>query len=266
VLGCSAAVKRRNGKRKGENVKCKLEEERIRKGKGRSQKINNIDKQMKSQTISKTLFFSFILLGLVLIFLVLSHQTILMKAGKYLAPEGKGKADVVILEGAEFIKEKPVRIGLGLLSSGMASHLVVVIQQNLTDGKIFALPNYSGLLTDNLEGLGLEKDDFQIIIVPTNHPVTLTEAKIVLSDLSKSGARSAILLSEGFHTRRSFWTYKKVGKPLRIEIIPHPYFIEYQNENWWQQILGIQHFVYESLKFFYYILKGYIPVKSLLVT
>jgi len=216
--------------------------------------------------ISRKILLSLILLGFALIGLVFSYQSILIGAGKYLAPEGIGKADVAILEGAELIKEKPIKIGMGLLSSGKVSRIVVVVQQNSTNGKIFALPNYTLLLTQNLEGLGLKKDVFQVIEVPTNHPVTLTEAKIVLSDLSKSGSRSAILLAEGFHTRRSYWTYKKVGKPLGIEIIPHPYFINYQNESWWQKTRGVQYFLYESLKFFYYILRGYIPIKSLLVT
>ncbi len=216
--------------------------------------------------MSRKIVFFVILLGFGLIILVFSYQSILMRAGKYLAPEGIGKADVAILEGAELIKEKPIKIGMGLLSSGKVSRIVVVLQQNSTNGKIFALPNSTLLLTQNLEGLGLKKDVFQVIEVPTNHPVTLTEAKIVLSDLSKRGVKSVILVARSFHTRRSYWTYKKVGKPLGIEIIPHPYFIEYQNGNWWQKTWGVQHFLYESLKFFYYILRGYIPIKSLLVT
>jgi hypothetical protein len=220
---------------------------------------------MKNRIPRKIVFFG-ILFGLASVVLVFSYQSILMGAGRYLAPQGIGKADVAILEGAELIKEKPVKMGMGLLSSGKVSRIVVVVQQNSTNGKIFALPNYTLLLTKNLEGLGLKKDVFQVIEVPTNHPVTLTEAKIVLSALSKSGVSSAILVAEGFHTRRSYWTYKKVGKPLGLEIIPHPYFINYQNENWWQKARGVLHFLDESLKFFYYILRGYIPIKSLLVT
>ena len=216
--------------------------------------------------ILKNVFFSLTLLGLILIILLFFYQTILIGAGRYLAPEGMGRADVVILEGAELMKEKPIKIGMGLLSSGKVSRIVVVVKQNSTNGKIFALPNYTFLLTHNLEGLGLKRDQFQVVGVPANHPITLTEAKIVLSNLSKSGVSSAILLAEGFHTRRSFWAYKKVGKPLGIEIIAHPYFINYQNETWWHQVEGFHEFFYECFKFFYYILRGYIPVKSLFVT
>ena len=159
--------------------------------------------------ISKNAFFSLILLGLILILLLFFYQTILIGAGRYLAPEGMGKADVVILEGTELIKEKPIEIGMGLISSGKVSRIVVVVKQNSKNGKVFALPNYTLLLTQHLEGLGLKQDQFQVFDVPTNHPITLAEAKIVLSNLSKSGVSSAILLAEGFHTKGSRQIYEK---------------------------------------------------------
>jgi hypothetical protein len=215
---------------------------------------------------SRKILYSLILLGFALIVLVFPYQSILTGAGKYLAPEGKGKADVAVLEGGELLKDKSVKIGIGLLSSGIVNHLVVVVQQNSKDEQNFGLPDYNLLLSKNLESLGLTKNVFRVIEVPTKHPVTLTEANIVLSDLSKRGVKSIILVAKDFHTRRSYWTYKKVGKQLGLEIIPHPYFINYENENWWQKTRGIRSFLDESMKFFYYILRGYIPIKSLVVT
>jgi hypothetical protein len=219
---------------------------------------------MKSQIISKKTFF-FILLGSALVILFLSHKTILIAAGNFLAPEGAGNADVVILEGTELIREKSIEIGIDLLSSGRTSRLVIVYQ-NSRDERIFDRPlNYNFVLTQKLETLGLKKDQIQVIEVPSEHPITLTEAKSVLSNLSRSGVKSAILLAEGFHTRRSYWVYKQVGLPLGIKIIPCPYFMEYRNEDWWTEINGVSDFAFELLKFIYYILCRYIPVKSLLV-
>ena len=105
-----------------------------------------------------------------------------------------------------------------------------------------------------------------IIEVPTNHPITLTEARIVLADLSKHRVKSAILVSEGFHTRRSFWAYKQVGLSLGIEIIPFPIFVKYRSEDWWQKAEGLRGFFSEFIKFSYYLIRGYIPVKSLIIT
>jgi uncharacterized SAM-binding protein YcdF (DUF218 family) len=117
-----------------------------------------------------------------------------------------------------------------------------------------------------LEGLGLRADRIQLIEVPVDHPATLGEAQFVVSILSKSGVRSAILLADAFHTRRSYWAYKKVGSSLGIEIIPCPYFVSYRNENWWTNNEGVRAFARELAKFVYYVLRGYIPAKSLLTT
>ena len=169
---------------------------------GKARRNSLIPSWRKKQIRSKRLLFSTIGFGLALC-LVFSYQTILTHAANYLAPEKLGKSDVVILEGAQLIKEKPVHDAMALLSSGMANRMVIVIQQDPTNERSFALSNYSHLITKDLEGLGLHENQFQVIAVPANHPVTLTEAKIVLANLSKSNVRSAILMADGFHTRRS---------------------------------------------------------------
>ena len=221
---------------------------------------------MKNRIISVRILFVLVLLGLAAVFLYCSSQTLLLKAGNFLAPEGTGRAEVVILEGNGLIKLKAVRMATDLLSSGRADRLVAVTHKDIENGQTFALPDYPSLLAKNLERLGLRKDQFQVIVAPSDHPVTLTEAKIVLSHLSRDGVKSVILLAEGFHTRRSYWAYKQVGLPLGIEIIPHPYFTSYPKEVWWQHRSGVGRFIYESFKFIYYFLRGYIPLKSLFVT
>lgn len=230
---------------------------------GVSQKAS-VEKHMK-KIARKKIIFSIILLGLVVL-IFSNSQAILIGAGRFLAPERAGKGDVIILEGTELIREDAVRIGLKLLSSGNARRLVVVYQKSENE-RIFGRPaNYGLYLAKELEELGLEKDQIIVLEVPKDHPITLTEAQVVLSSLSRMGIKSAILVAEGFHTRRSLWAYRKMGMPLSIEIIPHPYFIKYQNENWWQQVYGTGEFFEEGLKFIYYLFRGYIPVKSLLFT
>jgi len=220
---------------------------------------------MGKGVISRKTIFSLILSGFVLVLLFL-HQTILTGAGRFLSPQGTGNADVVVVEGSEVIREDAIRSGLKLLSSGNALRLVVVYQK-AERKRIFAWPsNYSLFLIRELEEVGLRKDQIIVLEVPEEHPVTLTEAQVVLSNLSKSGVRRVILVTEGFHTRRSLWAYKEVGSSLGIEIIPYPYFTRYHSGNWWQQIYGTKDFFEESLKFFYYLLRGYIPIKSLFVS
>jgi uncharacterized SAM-binding protein YcdF (DUF218 family) len=221
---------------------------------------------MKNSIVAKkiNLFLAFLFVAIV--FLLLSYKTILIGAGNFLAPERNGKADVVILEGSELIKWNAVKMGIGLLSSEKVNRLVVVVHQVSENAKPFALPDYPLLISKNLEDLGLKKNQFLIITVPIYHPITLTEARNVLSILSQNGVRSTILLAEGFHTRRSYWVYKQVGLPLGIEVIPYPYFADYQKDIWWQQIDVLLDYVNELLKYIYYLIRGYIPFKSLFVT
>ena len=220
---------------------------------------------MKKLISSKKIIFSVILLGL-LVLLAFYYQTILIGMGRFLALERLGKADVVILEGTELIREEAVMTGLKLISSGNARRLVIVYQES-EEEKIFGRPlDYNLYLIRKLKELGLKEDQIIVLGVPKEHPITLTGAQIVLSNISKRGVKSAILLAEDFHTRRSYWTYRKVGSSLGIEIIPHAYFTKYRNENWWEKAEGLREFFGESIKFFYYLVRGYIPVKSILVT
>ncbi len=220
---------------------------------------------MKKLISSKKIIFSVILLGLVIL-LAFYYQTILIGMGRFLAVERLGKADVVILEGTELIREEAVITGLKLISSGNARRLVIVYQESENERIFGRPPDYKLYLIRKLRELGLKEDQIIVLEVPKEHPITLTEAQIVLSNISKRGVKSAILLAEDFHTRRTYWTYRKVGSPLGIEIIPHAYFTKYRNENWWQKAGGLREFFWESIKFFYYLVRGYIPVKSILVT
>jgi uncharacterized SAM-binding protein YcdF (DUF218 family) len=220
---------------------------------------------MNKQRLSKKVVLSLILCG-ILVALILNHQTILTKAGRYLAPEGKGEADIVIIEGGELVKEKAVEVGLAFLASNRVKGIIIVSQQNGKNGENFGLPNYNLLMVNKLESHGIRNSQFRIINVPIEHPITLIEARIVLEKIAQDGIKRAILVAPGFHTRRSYWAYKQVGSSLGLEIIPHPIFIKFKRDNWWQHNQGLREFAGEFLKFFYYLLRGYIPVKSLLVT
>jgi hypothetical protein len=220
----------------------------------------------KNPTKARKAYYFLIPLGVILAIVFLFYETILMEAGRFLAPEGRGDADVVIVEGVELIKEKALEMGIRMLSSGRANRLVVVDYGSVVEQSFDRRENRAIFLTRKLEGLGLKADRMQWIEVPVAHPVTLGEAQFVLSVLSKNGVRSAILLADGFHIRRSYWAYKEVGSSFGIEIIPCPYFVSYRNENWWRKIEGVRAFARELAKFVYYVLCGYIPVKSLVTT
>ena len=71
------------------------------------------------------------------------------------------------------------------------------------------------------------------MVVQGLNPVTLTAARVALDALSRENVKSAILLSSGFHTRRSFLAYQFAGIPLQIKIFPTACFTEYELDQWW---------------------------------
>jgi hypothetical protein len=193
------------------------------------------------------------------------HQPILNGAGRLLAPISDERADVVILEGTQVVKNGVLKAGMRLLSDGKAKSMVVVLHHPLKEEQVFALEGrYTRLIMDELEDLGLEKEKVQVISAPINeHPITLTEARFVVDRLSQDGVRSAILLSEGFHTRRSFGVYSQEGARVGLRVVPYSYFIEYDRSCWWQEAEGVSDFFTESFKLTYYLINGYVSTESL---
>ena len=65
---------------------------------------------------------------LIIILIFLFRVPILTQAGRFMAPAGDYKADVAILEGAEFIQTGAVSSGMHLLSSGKVKRIIIVLQ------------------------------------------------------------------------------------------------------------------------------------------
>ena len=159
---------------------------------------------------SKKLFYPVLFLILIFFSSVIFHRPILSGAGRFLAPSSNERAELVILEGTQVVKRGALNTGMRLLADGKAKRMVVVLHHPSKENQVFALEDrYPQLIMNELEHLGLEKEKVQVISAPIDgHPITLTEARFVVAKLSQNGTRSAILLSEGFHTRRSFWVYR----------------------------------------------------------
>lgn len=190
------------------------------------------------------------------------RDPILLRAGKFLAPEENGAADVAIVEGSEIVQTGGAIEGVKLLLSKRASRLIIVVHGVPEKVKPFGMKeDYPQVVEKELRRLGLKDEQFRVMLTPVQHPVTLTEAKVVLEGLSGEGVRSAILLSPSFHMRRSFLVYRFIAVPLRIKIIPSPYFPDFPLDRWWNHDLGLRDFVSEFSKLVYYKMR-YLPLTS----
>jgi len=184
----------------------------------------------------------------------------MMQAGKFMAPDGKYTADIAILEGTEFIDRGVVTCGMNLLTAGKVKRIVVVLYSIAPSGRPFAISkDYPNLVKKEIEASGLKDKDFKVIVTHIHHPETLIAAIGALKILSKENIKSAILLSPGFHTRRSFLIYQHVATSYQIKIFPYACFDSYQLDHWWSQESGVRDFATELLELAYYLAKGYIP-------
>jgi hypothetical protein len=195
----------------------------------------------------------------VIALLAIFHQPLLNQAGDFLAPSGKGSGEVTILEGTATIQKGAVKEGMTLLKKA-TDRLVIVLHLPEEKGQLFAIQEeYPRLLKKELRTLGLRDEQLEIMTVPINdHPITLTEARFVMAALAKEGIGSAVLVSEGFHTRRSWAVYQQEGKAFHINVTPHPCFIKYKEKDWWRQKEGVRDFAQESVKLLYYLFFGYV--------
>jgi len=206
------------------------------------------------------------LVAIVVVILAFSfRRTILLEAGKFMAPVANhidGVADAVILEGTEFVSKGMVSEGVGLLSSGKARRMVIVLHRIAPSHRPFAVNgDYHSSVRTELQRLGLKPSSFTIIATPIQEPITLTSARGALEVLSRDSIRSAILVSPGFHMRRSFLVYRHLYLPLHIKIYPLACFDQYQLGDWWNEDTGVRDFIGEVSKLVLYVVARYIPLK-----
>ena len=201
----------------------------------------------------------FLAIGVALLFAF--HEPILAGAGNYMAPRGAGAADVAILEGTEFLHRDIVKTGMELLASGRVKRLVVVLHNIAPSHRPFALnEDYPGMVRKELQNRGLQDANVKVLVVSIRNPVTLIAAQGALKMLHREGVKSALLLSPGFHSRRSFLAFQHAANPYQMKIIPYACFGSYTLDRWWDQDTGVRDFAAETAKLFYYFVRGYIPL------
>jgi hypothetical protein len=199
-------------------------------------------------------------LGILVLAVLVLSQSALKGLGHFLAPQGTGKAEAVVVEGDQVVQEGAVGVGVGLIKEGRARQLILVLHCYSENEKLFAIQDkYQGWLEEELERRGLRKNQYRIWVLPINgHPITLSEAQYVVPRLSQAGIHQAILICNSFHTRRSLLVYQNQGQALGVHFIPYSYFPSYDRDNWWRDTDGIKAFGVETLKLGYYLGKGYI--------
>jgi|ERR1035437_7069191 uncharacterized SAM-binding protein YcdF (DUF218 family) len=130
---------------------------------------------------------------------------------------------------------------------------------------------YSDVTTNQIAQLGMDKPETtltrEVLIrqgVPESaleclgHGVSSTylESLAVRDWVRQTGAKSVIIPTDEFHTRRVRWVFRKALRPtgarLQIKPVVHP---DFTTTNWWWKEEGVVALQNEVLKYLYYRLK-----------
>lgn len=85
---------------------------------------------------------------------------------------------------------------------------------------------------------------------------TYEESLAVRDWLRQTGARSVILTTDEFHTRRAHWVFGKVLRSTGAQLQVKPIVTErFTTTNWWWEKKGVVSFQTEIVKYLYYRIK-----------
>jgi uncharacterized SAM-binding protein YcdF (DUF218 family) len=75
----------------------------------------------------------------------------------------------------------------------------------------------------------------------------------------KNDFKSMIVVTEPYHTRRSYYTFRKVFKGSGIRVMLYPVQNSwYKVDDWWKTRSGFRLTGEEYVKLVYYLIRGYI--------
>ena len=98
--------------------------------------------------------------------------------------------------------------------------------------------------------------DSNIVVVGNDIANTRDESLAVREWARSNGARTVIVATDPFHTRRARWVFRKQLKSIGVRVMMDAAASrEYTEADWWQSESGVVAFQNEVLKFAYYLLK-----------
>lgn len=90
-------------------------------------------------------------------------------------------------------------------------------------------------------------------LVGTNVASTYDEAMAVRAWVEKSGAKSILIPTDPFHTRRARWVFNEELRGLKTQVYVVPINpIRYRTSDWWRHEEGVVAFQNEVIKYIYY--------------
>jgi len=190
--------------------------------------------------------------------LYFARKPILVSIAEYLhVPRQSESADIVVIEGGYFLSDFHVKAGLQAFQEGSVSNILITINNQQGEIDIFGLNDFESILYRALDSLGIETESVHLLYLDIKPPFTINTAIKVALYCENHGFKSALLVNDNFHMRRSIMAYRAVFQIFNLRVYPYTYEIYINSSNWWKASTGVRRVFGEYVKIFYYWYRGY---------
>lgn len=196
-----------------------------------------------------------ILLSLILL-IILLRNPILYSIGSYLVYDSGeiSKADVVMLE-EDLNSKEGLKYCLDLYKKGICKEIWAI--KIVDTSMIYSDEEYLKFINSVIDSSG-NKVKIKYFILDVEHPVTLNKSLQILDSMKIKNYSSVILVTNAFHSKRSYKVYKNIFVQNGISIQSKVYYTKVKLEDWYKNSYGLRYVFPEYIKYVYYSLKGFI--------
>ena len=200
-------------------------------------------------------FKGIILLSLLLIIIIM-RNSILYSFGSFLVYDSGeiSKADVVLFE-EDINSKEGLRYCLNLYNKGFCKEIWAI---KITDtSMIYSDEEYLKFINSVIDS-NVYKIKLKYFIFDVEHPVTLNKSLQILDSLKSKNYSNVILVTNAFHSKRSYKVYCKILQPNGITTQSKVYYTKVKLDNWYTNSYGLRYVFPEYIKYFYYSFRGFI--------
>jgi hypothetical protein len=200
--------------------------------------------------------FKGMLLLFLLLFILVFHNPILRSIGSFLVYDSGeiSKADIVILE-EDINSKEGLRYCLDLYNKGFCKEIWAV---KITDtSMIYSDEEYLNFINSVIDSNGI-KVRLKYFILDVEHPVTLNKSLNILDSIKSKNYSTVILVTNSFHSKRSYKVYEKLFNNKGITLQSKVYYTKANLNDWYKKSDGLRYVFPEYIKYVYYSLRGII--------
>lgn len=200
--------------------------------------------------------FKGLIILLLLLLILLLRNPILYSLGSFLVYDSGeiSKADIVILE-EDVNSKEGVKYCLDLYNRGLCKEIWAV--KIVDTSMIYTDEEYLHFINSVIDSSG-NKVKLKYFIFDVEHPVTLNKSIQIQDSMKIKNYSSVILVTNAFHSKRSYKVYNKIFHPNGISIQSKVYYTKVRLEDWYKNSNGLRYVFPEYIKYIYYTFRGYI--------